>query len=47
MIAVWVTLVLAVAGLTAAMTLGWRRGSARPVPVERLEADTCYPKVKR
>jgi hypothetical protein len=47
MIAIWVTLVLAVAALAAAMTLGFRRWSAQPVPARRVDERGCYPKVKR
>lgn len=46
--AIWTTIVFLVAALATAMTLGWRRYTARPVPVRaEIEGSTCYPMVKR
>ena len=48
MLAIWASIVLIVAALAAAMTLGWRRHVARPEPVQaKIEGPTCYPKVRR
>jgi|GEM_PF-5173237 len=48
MLAIWTTLVLLVAGLATAMTLGWRRTSALPVKQEHeINGPGCYPQIKR
>jgi hypothetical protein len=48
MLAIWTSVVLLVAGLATAMTLGWRRYSAEPVKQEHeICGPTCYPRVKR
>ncbi|GKY87640.1 hypothetical protein [Sinisalibacter aestuarii] len=48
MLAIWTFIVLLVAGLATAMTLGWRRTTAQPVKQEQeICGPTCYPRVKR
>lgn len=48
-VAIWSTIVLLVAALATAMTLGWRRYSAEPVRIEEDDicGPTCYPRVER
>jgi hypothetical protein len=46
--AIWTTIVLLVAALATAMTLGWRRYTAVPLRrAQDIRGTSCYPQVHR